>query len=182
MTEEQLQLELLNPQTRRAAFERAIRMYSQKLYWLIRRTVRFHDDADDVLQDTFVKAWKNLDSFRGDSKFYTWIYRIALFEAINHNKKRQRTQETFQEVTEDTEYLIDNVADEPFFDGDKGERLLQQAIETLPDKQRLVFEMRYFDDLPYKDIATVTETSEGALKASFHHAVRKIKEFISNKD
>lgn len=182
MTEDRLQAQLLDPKTRAKAFAQAVEMYSQRLYWLIRRTVRLHEDADDVLQETFAKAWQNIGSFRGEAKFYTWIYRIALFEAINHNKKRQRLSDKTLSVSGEMEYIVDNAEADPYFDGDRGEILLQQAIETLPKKQRQVFEMHYFDELPYKEIAQLTNTSEGALKASYHHAVKKIEQYLSDKD
>ena len=179
MTEDELQEQILNPEGCAKAFSEAVHMYQEKLYWLIRRIVRQHDDADDILQETFLKAWQNLGSFRGDAKFYTWIYRIALFEAINYNKKEQRITDNEYAVGNETIYLLDSTASDPYFDGDKGEEILQQALESLPLKQRQVFEMRYFDEMPYKEIMKLTNTSEGALKASYHHAVKKIQQFIS---
>lgn len=179
MTEDELQEQIMKPETRTVAFSEAVRMYQEKLYWLIRRIVRQHDDADDVLQETFLKAWQSLGTFRGDAKFYTWIYRIALFEAINYNKKKTRIADNEYAVSEETSYLLENAVADPYFDGDKGELILQQALDTLPPKQRLVFEMRYFDEMPYKEIADATETSEGALKASYHHAVKKIEQFVT---
>ena len=179
MTEEELQEQITNPETCATAFTEAVQMYQEKLYWLIRRIVRQHDDADDVLQETFLKAWQNLRSFRGEAKFYTWIYRIALFEAINYNKKKKRIADNEYAVSEETSYLLESAVGDPYFDGDKGELILQQALEMLPPKQRLVFEMRYFDEMPYREIATITETSEGALKASYHHAVKKIQQYVS---
>lgn len=182
MTEDELQEQIMKPETRAAAFTEAVQMYQEKLYWLIRRIVRQHDDADDVLQETFLKAWQNLDSFRGEAKFYTWIYRIALFEAINYNKKKKRITDNEYAVSEDTSYLLESAVADPYFDGDKGELILQQALDTLPPKQRQVFEMRYFDEMPYREMATITGTSEGALKASYHHAVKKIQDYVSNLD
>ena len=182
MTEDELQEQIMKPETRTVAFTKAVQMYQEKLYWLIRRIVRQHDDADDVLQETFLKAWQNLGSFRGEAKFYTWIYRIALFEAINYNKKKKRITDNEYAVSEDTSYLLESVVADPYFDGDKGELILQQALDTLPPKQRQVFEMRYFDEIPYREMAAITDTSEGALKASYHHAVKKIQQYVSNLD
>ena len=180
MTEDELQEQIMKPETRAAAFTEAVQMYQEKLYWLIRRIVRQHDDADDVLQETFLKAWQNLGSFRGEAKLYTWIYRIALFEAINYNKKKKRITDNEYAVTEDTSHLLESAVADPYFDGDKGELILQQALDTLPPKQRQVFEMRYFDEMPYREMATITGTSEGALKASYHHAVKKIQQYVSD--
>ncbi|WP_302777344.1 RNA polymerase sigma factor [Porphyromonas uenonis] len=182
MTEDELQEQIMKPETRAVAFTEAVQMYQEKLYWLIRRIVRQHDDADDVLQETFLKAWQNLGSFRGEAKFYTWIYRIALFEAINYNKKKKRITDNEYAVSEDTSYLLESAVADTYFDGDKGELILQQALETLPPKQRQVFEMRYFDEMPYREMAAITDTSEGALKASYHHAVKKIQQYVSNLD
>ena len=179
MTEDELQEQIMKPETRAVAFTKAVQMYQEKLYWLIRRIVRQHNDADDVLQETFLKAWQNLGSFRGEAKLYTWIYRIALFEAINYNKKKKRITDNEYAVSEDTNYLLESAVADPYFDGDKGELILQQALDTLPPKQRQVFEMRYFDEIPYREMAAITDTSEGALKASYHHAVKKIQQYVS---
>ena len=179
MTEDELQEQIMKPETRAVAFTKAVQMYQEKLYWLIRRIVRQHDDADDVLQETFLKAWQNLGSFRGEAKLYTWIYRIALFEAINYNKKKKRITDNEYAVSKDTSYLLESAVADPYFDGDKGELILQQALDTLPPKQRQVFEMRYFDEIPYREMAAITDTSEGALKASYHHAVKKIQQYVS---
>ena len=179
MTEDELQEQIMKSETRAVAFTKAVQMYQEKLYWLIRRIVRQHNDADDVLQETFLKAWQNLGSFRGEAKLYTWLYRIALFEAINYNKKKKRITDNEYAVSEDTSYLLESVVADPYFDGDKGELILQQALDTLPPKQRQVFEMRYFDEIPYREMAAITDTSEGALKASYHHAVKKIQQYVS---
>ena len=179
MTEDELQEQIMKSETRAVAFTKAVQMYQEKLYWLIRRIVRQHNDADDVLQDTFLKAWQNLGSFRGEAKLYTWLYRIALFEAINYNKKKKRITDNEYAVSEDTSYLLEGAVADPYFDGDKGELILQQALDTLPPKQRQVFEMRYFDEMPYREMAAITGTSEGALKASYHHAVKKIQQYVS---
>ena len=179
MTEDELQEQIMKSETRAVAFTKAVQMYQEKLYWLIRRIVRQHNDADDVLQETFLKAWQNLGSFRGEAKLYTWLYRIALFEAINCNKKKKRITDNEYAVSEDTSYLLESAVADPYFDGDKGELILQQALDTLPPKQRQVKEMRYSDEITYREMAAITVSSEGALKASFHNAVKKIQQYVS---
>jgi RNA polymerase sigma factor (sigma-70 family) len=166
--------------TRNEAFNLLLTKYQQKIYWHIRRLVIDHDDADDLVQDTFIKVWKNLDKFRSDSQLYTWIYRIATNECITFlNKKKQRNNTPLDEVSEE---LSETLIASTDFNGDKVQLKLQQAILTLPEKQRLIFNMKYFDDLKYEDIAEITGTSVGALKASFHIAVKKIEVFMLNDD
>lgn len=153
-----------------------VRAYQQRIYWLIRKMVIDHDDADDLTQEVFIKVHKYIDGFREDAQLYTWIYRIATNECLSFlNKKRRRFFLPIEDVGAE---LAAKVNTSPDISGDEVERKLQLAILTLPDKQRLVFNMKYFDDMPYEDIATVTKTSVGALKASFHHAVKKIEEFL----
>jgi RNA polymerase sigma factor (sigma-70 family) len=166
--------------TRNEAFNLLLNKYQQKIYWHIRRLVIDHDDADDLVQDTFIKVWKNLDKFRSDSQLYTWIYRIATNESITFlNKKKQRNNTPLDEVSEELSETLIASSD---FNGDKVQLKLQQAILTLPEKQRLIFNMKYFDDLKYEDISEITGTSVGALKASFHIAVKKIELFMLNED
>lgn len=166
--------------TRNEAFNLLLNKYQQKIYWHIRRLVIDHDDADDLVQDTFIKVWKNLDKFRSDSQLYTWIYRIATNESITFlNKKKQRNNTPLDEVSEELSETLIASSD---FNGDKVQLKLQQAILTLPEKQRLIFNMKYFDDLKYEDISEITGTSVGALKASFHIAVKKIELFMLNDD
>jgi len=166
--------------TRDEAFNLLLTKYQQKIYWHIRRLVIDHDDADDLVQDTFIKVWKNLAKFRSDSQLYTWIYRIATNECITFlNKKKQRNNTSLDEVSEE---LAQTLVESTYFNGDKVQLKLQQAILTLPEKQRLIFNMKYFDDLKYEDIAEITGTSVGALKASFHIAVKKIEAFMLNDD
>jgi len=165
-----------NVKTRNDAFNVLVRQYQQRLYWHIRKMVLDHDDADDILQNTFIKAFKALDNFREDSKIYTWLYKIATNECITFlNNKKKR----FFVPMVDVEYqLSQNLETDTYFSGDRIQMKLQQALLTLPDKQRLVFNMKYFDDLKYEEISEILRTSVGALKASYHHAVKKIEEFI----
>jgi RNA polymerase sigma factor (sigma-70 family) len=165
-----------NAKTRNDAFNVLVRQYQQRLYWHIRKMVLDHDDADDILQNTFIKAFKALDNFREDSKIYTWLYKIATNECITFlNNKKKR----FFVPMVDVEYqLSQNLQTDAYFSGDRIQMKLQQALLTLPDKQRLVFNMKYFDDLKYEEISEILGTSVGALKASYHHAVKKIEEFI----
>jgi RNA polymerase sigma-70 factor (ECF subfamily) len=169
-----------NEKTRNEAFNLLLKKYQQKIYWHIRRMVIDHDDADDIAQDVFVKVWKNLTGFRNDAQLYTWMYRIATNECITflNNKKKKNNVSL-----DDVDYsLADTLADSGYFDGDKAQRKLQEALLTLPDKQRLVFNMKYYEDMKYEEISDVVGTSVGALKASFHLAVKKIEAFLLSKD
>lgn len=169
-----------NIKTRDQAFSLLLNKYQQKIYWHIRRLVIDHDDTDDLVQDVFIKVWKNLEGFRSDSQLYTWIYRIATNESITFlNKQKQRSNTPLDEVSGELEQTL--VASS-YFDGDKIQMKLQKALLTLPEKQRLIFNMKYFDDLKYEEIAAITGTSVGALKASFHIAVKKIETFMLNED
>lgn len=158
---------------RRQAFELVVRHYSEQLYWTIRRFVLTHEDADDVLQNTFVKAWQNLTAFERRSSLSTWLHRIAVNEAIDHLRRNKN-----RIASEQVEPLAQRLLADDYFDGDQAEALLQQAIASLPDVQRTVFLMRYYDNLPYTDISSILGTSVGALKASYHIATRKIKDFL----
>ena len=158
---------------RRQAFELVVRHYSEQLYWTIRRFVLTHEDADDVLQNTFVKAWQNLPAFEQRSSLSTWLHRIAVNEAIDHLRRNKN-----RIAAEQVEPLAQRLLADDYFDGDQAEALLQQAIASLPDVQRTVFLMRYYDNLPYTDISSILGTSVGALKASYHIATRKIKDFL----
>ena len=166
--------------TRNEAFNLLLNKYQQKIYWHIRRMVIDHDDADDLSQDVFIKVWKNLAGFRNDSQLYTWMYRIASNECITFlNKKKQRNNVSI----EDEAYnLADTLADSSYFNGDAAQKKLQNAIITLPEKQRLVFNMKYYDDMKYEEMSDVLGTSVGALKASFHLAVKKIEAFLLSRD
>jgi len=166
--------------TRNEAFNLLLKKYQQKLYWHVRRMVIDHDDADDLIQDTFVKIWKNLPGFRSDAQLYTWMYRIATNECITFlNKKKQKNNIPLDDVAYE---LADTLADSTYFNGDQAQLKLQQAILTLPEKQRLVFNMKYYDDMKYEEMSEVLGTSVGALKASFHLAVKKIESFLLSRD
>lgn len=166
---------LANPITRERAFAEVVKQYSETLYWKIRRIVLTHDDADDVLQETFVKAWLNIDSFQGKSKLSTWLYRIAVNESLDFLRRRKNES---QVDIDDAQSVAGQLMADEYFDGDEAQALLQQAIAQLPDVQRAVFTMRYYDEMKYSDISKVLGTTEGALKASYHIAVKKIKEYL----
>lgn len=170
---------LKDTSTRREAFAAMVRDLSPRLYGQIRRIVQFHDDADDVLQNTFLKAWQSLDTFRGESQLATWLYRIALNESLSFLKR----------MPTDNCSLDDEVAmggrtleSDPYFDGNETELLLQKAIATLPDKQRIVFNLKYYDDMRYDEMSQLLDTSVGALKASYHLAVKKIEAYFNEHD
>lgn len=153
-------------------FEQIVRQYSEKIYFVVRRIVVDHHDANDVVQNTLIKVWQNLPSFQGKSSLYTWIYRIAVNEALTFLRS---SRAHLYATSEEAEYQLRNLFDQdPYFDGDAAQAALAAAICTLPPKQRIVFNMRYWDNMPYAEMAEVLHTSEGALKASYHHAVKKI--------
>ena len=162
------------------AFNSIVQVYAERLYWHVRRIICSHEDTDDLMQDIFIKIWSALPSFRGDSQLYTWLYRIATNEALNRLKKLQREYALSLDAVGNI--LAARIDEDPYFNGDALQRELHKAIQRLPDKQRLVFNMRYFDEMKYEDIAEITETSVGALKASYHHAYNKIKEALENTD
>ncbi|MDR2824608.1 MAG: sigma-70 family RNA polymerase sigma factor [Prevotellaceae bacterium] len=180
ISETQLQQMLANPQTREKAFSEMVRMYQERLYWHVRKMVLSHDNANDVLQNTFIKAWNGVESFRGESQLSTWLYRIATNESLTFlsNKHMRATLSN----TDYEDEMLQNLTADSYFDGSQAEFLLQKAILTLPDKQRLVFNMKYFDDITYNEMEKILGTSVGALKASFHHAVKKITDFILNEE
>ena len=179
MTEQVLIAALKDEVQRKGAFKELVETYQERLYWHIRRFVFNHEDANDVVQNTFIKVWRGLDSFRADSKLYTWLYRIATNECITFVNKRKKNQAEALEGEGDEGSLHGSKlkADE-YFDGNEAELKLYQALETLPEKQRAVFQLRYFEDMKYEEMSTVTGTSVGGLKASYHHAVKKIEHFI----
>lgn len=162
------------------AFNGIVQAYSERLYWHVRRIICSHEETDDLMQDIFIKIWSALPSFRGDSQLYTWLYRIATNETLNRLKKLQREYALSLEAAGNI--LAARIDEDPYFNGDALQRELHKAIQKLPDKQRLVFTMRYFDEMKYEDIAEITDTSVGALKASYHHAYNKIKEALENTD
>lgn len=167
-----------NEATKERAFTAILKKYQEKLYWHIRRMVVEHEDANDVLQNMFVKAWKGLENFREDSQLYTWLYRIATNESLTFLEQQKR-RSTISMSDEDTGMNNKLKADDNF-DGNKAEWKLQMAVQKLPEKQKAVFNLRYYEEMPYNEMSKVLDTSEGALKASYHHAVKKIEEYILN--
>ncbi len=163
--------------TRNTALSHLIAKYQQRLYWHIRKIVIDHDDSDDVLQNTYIKIWKGLENFKEESQLYTWMYRIATNEALTHLKQKQKKN---TESLHPIEYqLSKSLESDVYFEGDEIQLKLQQAILTLPEKQRVVFNMRYYDETPYEEMSEILETSVGALKASYHIAAKKIEEFLT---
>lgn len=166
------------PNTRDAAFTAIVKKYQERIYWQIRRMVVGHEDANDVMQNVFIKAWNGLENFRADAQLFTWIYRIAVNESLTYleqQKKRSSISMDDQSLN-----LEEKLHSEKDFDSNKAVWKLQLAIQQLPDKQRAVFNLRYFDEMPYEEMSHVLETSVGALKASYHHAVKKIEDYILN--
>jgi RNA polymerase sigma factor (sigma-70 family) len=158
------------------AFTAIVKKYQERIYWQIRRMVVSHQDADDVMQNVFIKAWKGLESFREDSQLFTWLYRIAVNESLSFLEKQKRTASvSFDDLSESLENTLYS---ESGFDENKTMWKLQLAIQQLPDKQKLVFNLRYFEEMPYEEISQILDTSVGALKASYHYAVKKIEEYM----
>lgn len=178
--EKKIAAQLFCPETRHKAFETVVRQYSEQLYWQVRRIVLTHEDSNDVLQNVFIKAWSHLDSFRNDSKLSTWLYRIAINESLDF-MRRSKNQSSVSADAEDSGVAQMLLADE-YFDGNETEAMLQEAISRLPDVQRTVFNLRYFDDMKYSEMSRILKTSEGALKASYHIAVKKISEYFRSHD
>lgn len=179
-SDQQIIAELKNNRTKQTAFHALVTAYKERLYWHIRKIVISHDDTDDVLQNTFIKVWRNIDSFREESGLFTWLYRIATNESLTF--LNQKKKKTFVGSEEANDYLIENLQTDPYFDGDEIQYKLQKAIAQLPEKQRLVFNMRYYDDIKYQDMEKILDTSAGALKASYHHAVKKIEEYLKSEE
>jgi RNA polymerase sigma-70 factor (ECF subfamily) len=174
----QLINDLKDENKRDLAFHTVVKDYQERLYWHIRKIVISHEDADDILQNTFVKAWRSIGNFREESSLYTWLYRIATNESltfINSNKRK-----SFIPMNDTSEFLMNNLVSDPYVEGDEIQLKLQEAILKLPEKQRLVFNMKYFDEMKYDQISEILDTSVGALKASYHHAAKKIEEYIKN--
>ena len=183
--EQQLMKQLFDPKTQRQAFERIVREYSEQLYWHIRRIVLIHDDADDVLQNTFLKAWNSIGNFRGDAKISTWLFKIAYNESLTFLSKQKDTISLDTNVLDDDDdapTLANTLESDTYFDGDETEAMLQAAVASLPAKQRAVFNMKYFQEMKYEDMAEITGTSVGALKASYHIAVKKIEEYFQQRE
>lgn len=174
--EEELLQQLSDPKLKGAAFSKIIRIWQERIYWHIRKMVLLHDDANDVMQNTFMKAWSGIDSFRGESRFSTWLYRIATNETLTFlTSKRMKNLNSMED---EESLLLSQLRADSYFDGNEAEIKLQEAILTLPEKQRLVFNMKYFDDLTYEQMEAILGTSVGALKASYHHAVKKIENYL----
>lgn len=176
-TDAELVQDLQNPQTRRVAFSRLVSTYQEQLYWQIRKLVINHDDTADVLQNTLLKVWQNLDNFRGEAKLSTWMYTIAHNEAISFLNKMQTERDLSLDDPEG--YVQSQIEGDNYFDGDETQKRLLQAIATLPARQRQVFNMRYYDEMPYEEISQILGASVGALKASYHFAVERISQFFA---
>src|SRR5665647_2095719 len=176
LSEEELINQLNQPHQRAKAFSVVVRTYQERLYWHIRKMVLSHDDSNDVLQNTFMKAWNGIEGFRGDSMVSTWLYRIATNETLTFlTNKRMRNLQSMDDVED---ILLQNLHADNYFNGNEAQLKLQKAIITLPEKQKLVFNMKYFDDITYEQMEAILGTSVGALKASYHHAVKKIEKFL----
>lgn len=178
MKEEHLRQQILNQEEKRALFSTVVSQYSEKLYWTVRRIVLDHDDTNDVLQNAFLKVWKGLDGFQNRSMMSTWLYRIAVNEALDFLRRKKDVASL--DVEGGVSVANRLMADE-YFDGDAAQALLQEAIATLPDVQRTVFNLRYYDDMKYSEMSQMLDTSEGALKASYHIAVKKIEAYVKQR-
>ena len=176
MNEKELIANLKSGKNRDKAFQVMVKTYQERLYWHIRKVVINHDDTDDILQNVYLKVWKNIDGFREDSTLFTWLFRIATNESLSHLQKQRRNSEV--SMNEVSEYLAETLESDVYFEGDEIQKKLQLAIIRLPEKQRLVFNMKYFDEMKYQEMSEVLQTSVGALKASFHFAVKKIEDFL----
>jgi RNA polymerase sigma-70 factor, ECF subfamily len=176
LNEKELIANLKSPKNREKAFQILVKTYQVRLYWHIRKIVMNHDDTDDILQNVYLKVWKNVDGFREDSSLFTWLFRIATNESLSHLQKQRRHSEV--SMNEVSEYLSEVLESDVYFEGDEIQKKLQLAIIRLPEKQRIVFNMKYFDEMKYEEMSEVLQTSVGALKASFHFAVKKIEAFL----
>ncbi|MEX1240819.1 MAG: RNA polymerase sigma factor [Cyclobacteriaceae bacterium] len=178
MEDKDLLEKLRHPDSRNFGFNILVRTYQQRIYWHIRKMVIDHDDADDITQEVFIKIHKSIDAFRQDARLYTWIYRIATNECLNFLRRKKRR--FFLPLGDVEGELSAKLTTSPYVSGDEVQLKLQKALLKLPDKQRLVFNMKYFDELSYDEMAEITRTSVGALKASYHHAVKKIEDFLKS--
>ena len=176
IAEEQLVVELQTPATREEAFRKLVQQYGQRLYWHIRKLVLDHDDADDVLQNTFIKVYRNIDSFQSNSKLYTWLYRIATNEALTFIKQQARRKQV--STDEIQQRALERLESDVYFEGEAIQLALQKAIATLPERQRLVFNMKYFDDITFEELSQILDLSVGGLKSNYHLAVKKIKAYL----
>ena len=177
IAEETLVTQLKNKESQTRAFEVLVNTYKERLYWHIRRIVLDHDDTDDVLQNTFIKVFRNIEGFKGESKLYSWLYRIATNEALSFLKTKSRKLGQNSEAIQ--EAMVNQLESDVYFEGDEIQLKLQQAIATLPEKQKLIFNMKYFDEMKYEEISEILDTSIGGLKASYHLAVKKIKSHLN---
>jgi len=178
LQDSELLVQFRDPATKESAYTSLIRKYQEKLYWHVRRIVVEHEDANDVLQNTFIRVWNALENFREDSQLYTWLYRIATNESLSFLEQKKRKSSL--SLSDDENSLTGSIKADKDFDPSKIEWKLQLAIQQLPEKQRVVFSLRYYDEMPYTEMSKVLDTSEGALKASYHHAVKKIEDYILN--
>lgn len=174
----ELLLQFRNPDTKEKAYTAIIKKYQERLYWHIRRLVVEHEDANDVLQNVFIRVWRGLENFREDAQLYTWLYRIGTNECLSFLEQQKR--KAVLSLNEEEDGLANKVRADQHFDPNKLEWKLQLAIQQLPEKQRIVFTLRYYDEMPYEEMSQVLETSTGALKASYHHAAKKIEDYILN--
>jgi RNA polymerase sigma-70 factor (ECF subfamily) len=174
--ETELLARLQDERSRRKAFDELVKEMAESLYWQIRKMVLNHDDANDILQNTFIKAWTNIDQFRGESRLSTWLFRIAINETYSFLNKQRMNNSSLTADLEDI--MVQNLTADPYFSGDEAALKLQKAILSLPEKQRLVFNMKYYDDMTYEEMSDILGTSVGALKASYHYAVRKIEAYL----
>ncbi|MBM3159403.1 MAG: RNA polymerase sigma factor [Bacteroidota bacterium] len=177
-TDQQLLQAFRDPSTKDAAFTDLVKKYQEKIYWLVKRMVVSHEDANDVVQNTFIRVWNGLEKFREDSQLYTWIYRIATNECLSFLEQKKRKALT--SLSEQEQERAEQVKADSHFDAQKLEWKLELAIQQLPERQRLVFILRYYQEMPYEQMSKLLETSEGALKASYHHAAKKIEQYILN--
>ena len=175
--EKELIANLKSSDKKEMAFQILVKTYQERLFWHIRKIVMNHDDTDDILQNVYIKVWKNVDGFREDSTIFTWLFRIATNESLSFLQKQKRHTNVSMN-NEISEYLAESLESDAYFDGDEIQKKLQMAILRLPEKQRIVFNMKYFDEMKYEQISEILQTSVGALKASFHFAVKKIEEFL----
>jgi RNA polymerase sigma factor (sigma-70 family) len=175
-SDQELLAKFRDENSRNYAFTLIVQKYQKKLYWHIRKIVIDHDDTDDVLQNTFIKSWKGLDNFKEESQLFTWLYRIATNESLTFLSKKAK--QNTQSIHPIEHQLSKSLESDNYFKGDEIQMKLQKAILTLPEKQRVVFNMRYYDEMPYEQMSEVLETSVGALKASYHHAAKKVEEFL----
>ncbi len=176
LSEEEIVYKLQNDREVEYAFNQLVQLYKERLYWHIRHIVKNHEDAHDVLQNTFIKVFRYIKNFKKESKLYSWMYRIATNESITFlNKKAKKLNINNLELNE---LLLENLESDPYFEGEEIQLLLQKAVASLPEKQQQVFNLKYFQDLKYKEIAEIVEVSEGALKSNYHHAVKKVEKFL----